>query len=46
MVRTLFTARFPRFLLITTFLFLSAVSLVWAQECEQINCEDKKDAEN
>lgn len=46
MLRTIAFVRLSRFLFVTCFLFLSFVSLVFAQECEQINCEDKKNNDN
>lgn len=42
MLRKIVSARLTRFLFVFSFVFLSFVSLAFAQECEQINCEDKK----
>ena len=46
MVRTSAAVRFSRFFLIGVFFLLTCTSLVFAQECEQINCEDKKNNES
>jgi peptidoglycan hydrolase CwlO-like protein len=42
MLQTPLSGRLTRFILTFSFLFLSFASLVFAQACEQINCEDKK----